>query len=52
MIVHSEDFSIESVVELINDDSKLDNIIKEAKAFIESQSSVTEQQEGVDGNDS
>jgi len=51
MIVHSEDFSIESVVELINDDSKLDNIIKEAKVFIESQSGQPEQQEG-DVNDS
>lgn len=55
MIVHSEDFSIESVIELINDDSKLDNIIKEAKAFIESQSSgqtEQEQEEGRVDNDS
>jgi len=52
MIIHSEDFSIESVVELISDDAKLDNIIKEAKNFIERQEEPqNEQLEGEEINE-
>jgi len=46
MIIHSPDFSFETVSELINDDSKLDIIIKDAKAFIEQQMGTTQTDEG------
>jgi len=44
MIIHSPDFSFEAVSELIGDDSKLENIIKDAKVFIEQQ--MNQQEEG------
>jgi len=46
MIIHSPDFSYETVSELISDDTKLDHIIKDAKVFLDQQSNP--QDEGND----
>jgi len=42
MIVHSQDYTPESVTELINEDDKLDKIVREARSFLE------QQQQGLD----
>lgn len=46
MIIHSPDFSYDTVSELIQDEAKLDTIIKEAKTFIEQQQSMQQNDEG------
>jgi len=47
MIIHSPDFSFETVTELISDDTKLEHMIKDARAFIDQQSTPQEEE----GND-
>jgi len=48
MIIHSPDFSYDTVNELISDDTKLEHIIKDAKVFLEQQS--TQDEGNDDGN--
>jgi len=44
MIIHSPDFSLEAVNELLHDESKLDHIINEAKSFLDQQMKQQQQQ--------
>jgi len=46
MIIHSPDFSPETVNELLRDDTKIDNIIKDAKVYLEQQ-----QRQNDEGNE-
>jgi len=50
MIIHSPDFSYETVSELISDDTKLDHIIKDAKVFLDQQSNPQDEEGNEEGN--